>query len=69
MVPAYYRRQRHARHRRRNNTNNVFKAPLGGGAAVPMASASGYKLVAQDATYLYLLQTGCCQSTLLKVIK
>ncbi|HVY38527.1 MAG TPA: hypothetical protein VHM31_11345, partial [Polyangia bacterium] len=53
----------------RLNTNNVFKAPLAGGTAVPMAFASGYKLVAQDATYLYLLQTGCCQSSLLKVLK
>ncbi|HVT09525.1 MAG TPA: hypothetical protein VHO67_18820, partial [Polyangia bacterium] len=53
----------------RANTNNVFKAPAAGGAAVPIAAASGYKLVAHDATYLYLLQTGCCQSSLLRVLK
>jgi hypothetical protein len=34
-----------------------------------MAAASGTKLVAQDATYLYLVQSGCCQSSILKVIK
>jgi hypothetical protein len=32
-------------------------------------SPAGYKLVAQDATYLYLVDSGCCQSSLLKVIK
>jgi hypothetical protein len=53
----------------RANTNNVFRAPLTGGTAVPMAVASGYKLVAQDATYIYLLQSGCCQSSLLRVLK
>jgi hypothetical protein len=53
----------------RANTNNVFKAPLTGGTAVPMAAASGYKLVAQDASYVYLLQSGCCQSSLLKLLK
>jgi hypothetical protein len=51
------------------NTNNVFKAPLTGGAAAPLAAAAGYKLVAQDATYLYLVQSGCCSSTLAKILK
>jgi hypothetical protein len=51
------------------NTNDVLKTPLAGGVPVPLAAASGYKLVGQDATYLYLLQSGCCQSTLLKVLK
>jgi hypothetical protein len=53
----------------RQNTNNVFQVPVAGGTAAPMAAASGYKLVAQDARYVYLLQTGCCQSSLLKVLK
>jgi hypothetical protein len=53
----------------RQNVNQVFKAPLAGGTGVPIASASGTKLAAQDATYVYLLQCGCCQSSLLKVIK
>jgi hypothetical protein len=34
-----------------------------------MAAASGTKLVGEDATYLYLLQSGCCQSALFKVIE
>jgi hypothetical protein len=36
---------------------------------VPLAGAYGYKLVAEDTLYLHLLQIGCCESTLLKVIK
>jgi len=51
------------------NTNSVFKAPIDGGAAVPIAGASGYKLIGQDATYLYLLQSASGSSTLAKVIK
>ena len=27
------------------------------------------KLLKQDASYVYLLQSGCCQSSLLKVLK
>jgi hypothetical protein len=53
----------------RANTNNVFKAPLTGGTAAPIAAASGTKLVAEDAQYVYLLQSGCCQSSLLKMLK
>jgi len=53
----------------RQNTNNVFEVPLTGGTAPPMASANGTQLVAQDASYVYLLQSGCCQSSLLKVLK
>ncbi len=53
----------------RQNVNDVFQAPLAGGTAEPIAFASGYKLVAEDATTLYLLQSGCCQSSLLKILK
>jgi hypothetical protein len=51
------------------NANNVFKAPLAGGAGVVLANASGYKLIGQDAKYLYLLQAASGSSTLAKVIK
>jgi hypothetical protein len=51
------------------NSNNVFKAPLVGGAGVPVTNASGYKLIGQDAKYLYLLQAASGSSTLAKVIK
>jgi hypothetical protein len=51
------------------NANNVFKAPLAGGAGVVLANAIGYKLIGQDAKYLYLLQSGAGTSTLAKVIK
>jgi hypothetical protein len=51
------------------NANGVFKAPLAGGAAVQITGASGYKLIGQDATYLYLLQSASGTSTLAKVIK
>jgi hypothetical protein len=51
------------------NSNNVFKAPLAGGAPSPVTNATGYKLIAQDAKYLYLLQSASGSSTLAKVIK
>jgi hypothetical protein len=51
------------------NANNVFKAPLAGGSGAIIANASGYKLIGQDAKYLYLLQSGSGTSTLAKVIK
>jgi hypothetical protein len=51
------------------NANAVFKAPLAGGAGVAITNASGYKLVGQDASYLYLLQSGSGSSTLAKIIK
>jgi len=51
------------------NSNNVFKAPIGGGAAVSITHAGGYKLVGQDSKYLYLLQSASGSSTLAKVIK
>jgi hypothetical protein len=51
------------------NSNNVFKAPLAGGAGVTVTNATGYKLIGQDAKYLYLLQSGSGTSTLAKVIK
>ena len=53
----------------RQNTDNLFKAPRAGGTAVAVATASGYKLVALDASYVYLLPSGCCQSSLLKALK
>jgi hypothetical protein len=53
----------------RANDNHVYKAPLTGGPAVAMAFASGQKLLAQDTSYLYLLQSGCCASKILKVLK
>ncbi|HLK91098.1 MAG TPA: hypothetical protein VKZ18_14465 [Polyangia bacterium] len=34
-----------------------------------IAAATGTKLVGADATYLHLLQGGCCRSTLLEIIK
>jgi hypothetical protein len=37
--------------------------------AARRAPRAAQRAVAQDATYLYLLQCGCCQSTLSKVIK
>lgn len=51
------------------NSNQVFKAPLAGGAATPISNASGYKLIGQDSKYLYLLQAGSGTSTLAKIIK
>ena len=51
------------------NSNQVFKAPLAGGAATPITNATGYKLIGQDSKYLYLLQAGSGTSTLAKVIK
>jgi hypothetical protein len=51
------------------NTNTVFEAPIAGGAAVPIAGATGYKLIGQDAKYLYLLQSASGTSTLAKVMK
>lgn len=51
------------------NSNDVLKAPLAGGSGVALANASGYKLIGQDAKYLYLLQSGAGTSTLAKVIK
>lgn len=51
------------------NSNNVFRAPIAGGAAEAIAAAGGYKIIAQDAKYLYLLQSASGSSTLAKVIK
>jgi hypothetical protein len=51
------------------NANTVFKAPLAGGSGAILANATGYKLIGQDAKYLYLLQSGAGTSTLAKVIK
>jgi hypothetical protein len=53
----------------RQNAGNVFKTPPEDGAALAVAAASGYELVAQDGTYLYLLQGGCCTSSILKLMK
>lgn len=53
----------------RANDNHVYKAPLAGGPAVTMAFASGHKLLSQDSVYLYLLESGCCASKILKVLK
>jgi len=51
------------------NSNQVFKAPLAGGSGAAITNASGYKIIGQDAKYLYLLQAASGTSTLAKVIK
>jgi len=52
------------------NDNRIEKAPLSGGAGAPITLALGaYKILGQDATYLYVLEAGSGSSTLQKVIK
>jgi hypothetical protein len=51
------------------NSNNVLRAPIAGGSAASITHASGYKLVAQDSKYLYLLQSASGSSKLAKVLK
>jgi hypothetical protein len=51
------------------NGNRVFKAPLAGGSGVPIVGTGGYKLIGQDAKFLYLLVSASGTSTLAKVIK
>jgi hypothetical protein len=51
------------------NSNEVFKAPIAGGAAVSITHSGGYKLIAQDSKYLYLLQAASGSSKLAKVLK
>jgi hypothetical protein len=51
------------------NSNQVFKAPIAGGTGAAIANAFGYKIVGQDAKYLYVLHSDAGSSTLAKVIK
>jgi hypothetical protein len=52
-----------------DNVYGVFKAPIGGGTATQIANVGGYKLVGQDAKFVYLLESASGSSTLAKVIK
>lgn len=51
------------------NSAGVFKAPIGGGGGVSISNVTGSRLLGGDAKYVYLLNSGCCSSTLAKILK
>jgi hypothetical protein len=48
--------------------NRVWKSPITGGAGVPLADIGG-RIIGQDATFLYVTTSSCCNTTLNKVLK
>lgn len=53
----------------RQNTAGVWKARLSGSSGVQIADASLSKVVAQDANFVYAIQSGCCSGDIYKIVK
>lgn len=52
------------------NVSSVFRAPIAGGAGVPIVTSNGApKVVGQDAQFVYYVVSGCCTSNLFKALK
>jgi hypothetical protein len=51
------------------NVGGVMRAPVAGGAGVQLSTGNLSKIVAQDDDFIYAVLSGCCTSTLHKIIK
>ncbi|HVY27372.1 MAG TPA: hypothetical protein VHB79_12530 [Polyangiaceae bacterium] len=53
----------------RQNTAGIWKAKLSGSAGTQISTSNFSKLIAQDAQFVYAIQSGCCSGNIFKVIK
>lgn len=53
----------------RQNTAGVWRAKLSGSAGTQISTSNYSRLIAQDAQFVYAVQSGCCSGNLFKIIK